>query len=60
MVVRYTKGMADNNTTSDLLRGVNLGGWLILEKWMTPSVFEGTEATDEYTFAQTSGAKEKI
>jgi glucan 1,3-beta-glucosidase len=29
------------------LRGVNLGGWLVLEKWMTPSLFEGLGATDE-------------
>jgi glucan 1,3-beta-glucosidase len=29
------------------LRGVNLGGWLVLEKWMTPSLFAGLEATDE-------------
>jgi glucan 1,3-beta-glucosidase len=26
---------------------VNLGGWLVLEKWMTPSLFEGLAATDE-------------
>lgn len=42
------------------LRGVNLGGWLILEKWMTPSLFAGTKAIDEYTLMQTPGAKEKI
>ena len=42
------------------LRGVNLGGWLVLEKWMTPSLFAGTEAIDEYTFMQTPGAVEKI
>lgn len=42
------------------LRGVNLGGWLILEKWMTPGVFEGTEAIDEYTFMQTPGARERL
>lgn len=29
------------------VRGVNLGGWLVLEKWMTPSVFAGTSAADE-------------
>ncbi len=28
-------------------RGVNLGGWLVLEKWMTPSLFAGLAATDE-------------
>lgn len=34
------------------LRGVNLGGWLILEKWMTPGIFAGTSAVDEYTFCK--------
>ncbi len=29
------------------LRGVNLGGWLLLEKWMKPSLFAGRAATDE-------------
>lgn len=29
------------------MRGVNLGGWLVLEKWMTPYLFDGTNATDE-------------
>lgn len=29
------------------LRGVNLGGWLVLERWITPSVFAGTTAQDE-------------
>jgi glucan 1,3-beta-glucosidase len=35
------------------LQGVNLGGWLILEKWMTPAVFSGSDAIDEYTLSQT-------
>ncbi len=30
------------------IRGVNLGGWLVLEKWMTPELFQGSEALDEY------------
>jgi glucan 1,3-beta-glucosidase len=42
------------------LRGVNLGGWLVLERWMTPSVFEGTDAKDEWTFMQTDNAAEKL
>ena len=29
------------------IRGVNLGNWLVLEKWMDPAVFAGTEAEDE-------------
>ena len=44
----------------EFLRGVNLGGWLLLERWMTPSLFKGTGAIDEYTFMQTSGAERKI
>ncbi len=27
------------------LRGVNLGGWLVLEKWITPSLFADLAAT---------------
>ena len=42
------------------LKGVNLGGWLVLERWMTPSLFAGTEAVDEYGFMQTAGAREKL
>lgn len=32
------------------IRGVNLGGWLVLEKWMTPSLFDGLDAVDETTW----------
>lgn len=35
------------------VRGVNLGGWFLMEPWITPSMFEktGNEAiVDEYTF----------
>lgn len=34
------------------IKGTNLGGWLVLEKWMTPELFQGTEADDEYYLAQ--------
>ena len=44
----------------DKLRGVNLGGWLVLERWMTPALFEGTKASDEHSFMQTDGARAKI
>lgn len=30
------------------IKGVNLGNWLVLEKWMNPALFEGTDAEDEY------------
>lgn len=31
-------------------KGVNLGGWLVLEPWITPSLFAGTGAVDEFSF----------
>jgi glucan 1,3-beta-glucosidase len=30
-----------------VIRGVTLGGWLVLEKWVTPALFAGTSAEDE-------------
>jgi glucan 1,3-beta-glucosidase len=39
------------------LRGVNLGSWLVIEKWMVPSLFEGLEATDETTYCVELGAE---
>lgn len=42
------------------LRGVNLGGWLVLERWMTPDLFAGTDALDEYGFMQADGALQKL
>ncbi len=40
------------------LRGVNLGEWLVLEKWMDEDLFFGTEAMDETYLCITLG-KEK-
>ncbi|THV07412.1 glycoside hydrolase family 5 protein [Dendrothele bispora CBS 962.96] len=40
-----------NNT----IRGVNLGGWFVLEPWITPSIFENTDddgIVDEFTLGQ--------
>ncbi|THH14218.1 hypothetical protein EW146_g6094 [Bondarzewia mesenterica] len=37
------------------VRGVNLGGWFVLEPWITPSIFNNTNNTaivDEYTLGQ--------
>ena len=40
-------------------KGVNLGGWLVLEPWITPSIFEEVNTgrlkgliVDEYTYHQ--------
>jgi glucan 1,3-beta-glucosidase len=40
--------------------GVNLGGWLVLERWLTPNVFRGTTAEDEYELWQVPGAAKRI
>ncbi|KAI0719308.1 glycoside hydrolase [Cerioporus squamosus] len=43
------------NYGKDIIRGVNLGGWFVLEPWITPSIFENTnnsDIIDEYTFGQ--------
>ncbi len=37
------------------LKGVNLGGWLVLEKWMTPSLFSGTTARNHFELAEIPG-----
>ena len=50
----------EKNDSSDLkLRGVNLGSWLILERWMTPDVYDGTDAQDEYSLCLGLGNQAK-
>eukprot|EP00928_Gymnodinium_smaydae_P071634 TRINITY_DN55173_c0_g1_i1.p1 TRINITY_DN55173_c0_g1~~TRINITY_DN55173_c0_g1_i1.p1 ORF type:complete len:437 (-),score=31.72 TRINITY_DN55173_c0_g1_i1:447-1757(-) len=50
---------SDAGPVSGALRGVNLGGWLVLERWMTPALFhEGCpeiEALDERTLLDFGG-----
>lgn len=41
------------------MRGVNLGNWLVLEKWMNPSFFQGTDAEDETSFCINLSETEK-
>eukprot|EP01080_Neovahlkampfia_damariscottae_P003167 gene3167-5483_t len=41
-----------------IIRGVNLGGWFVLEPWITPSLFENQmngSIVDEYTFSKVHG-----
>lgn len=64
----YHKIMAAVNTSSvntkpltPKVYGVSLGGWLVLEPWITPSLFDqvqlntGIMPVDEYTFSQILG-----
>ena len=36
----------------EAIRGVNLGGWFVLEGWMTPDLFSGIDGSDETAFLQ--------
>ncbi|KAL6706370.1 glucan exo-1,3-beta-glucosidase [Coniothyrium glycines] len=55
------RGVAFNWGT-DKIRGVNIGGWLVLEPWITPSIFDNAnkgraqkDIVDEYTLCQKLG-----
>ncbi|KAF7303151.1 Glycoside hydrolase family 5 protein [Mycena kentingensis (nom. inval.)] len=51
-VLAFTPGFPYGSTK---VRGVNLGGWLVLEPWITPSLFDDTgnaNIIDEYTFGK--------
>ena len=50
----------NSHSPSSVMPGVNLGGWLVLERWMTPSVFAGTDATNEYELSQTVDGAARI
>lgn len=42
------------------IRGVSLGGWLLLEPFITPDIFEATgdpAVQDEYTYGQKYGSQ---
>jgi glucan 1,3-beta-glucosidase len=40
--------------SSQKVQGTNIGGWLVLEPWITPSIFQAQDGSvvDEYTLAQ--------
>ncbi|KAI1796836.1 glycoside hydrolase [Ganoderma leucocontextum] len=51
------------NYGQDIIRGVNLGGWFVLEPWITPSIFEDTNNSniiDEYTFGQMQDSNQAL
>jgi glucan 1,3-beta-glucosidase len=53
---------AKQNPVISKMRGVNLGAWLVLERWMVPELYRGTDAQDEYSLclALGEGAKARL
>lgn len=46
--------------TDRAMNGINLGGWLVIEKWMTPSLFKDIEATNEFELSGTKQGRARI
>lgn len=42
------------------LRGVNLGGWLVLEPFLTSELFNGTNAIDQWGFDSQAGSEKAL
>ena len=65
-----TNGKKVRGCSDGKIRGVNLGGWLLLEPWITPSIFEEVnvdgntgKVVDEWTYfdyVNTVYAKERL
>ncbi|KAK1073459.1 glucan exo-1,3-beta-glucosidase [Friedmanniomyces endolithicus] len=57
---RQSSSASGFNWGSETMRGVNLGGWLVLEPWITPSIFQAFPQSDgivdEYTLTSVLGA----
>lgn len=41
-------------------RGINLGGWLVIEKWITPSLFDGFNARNEFELSRSAKGRARI
>jgi len=42
------------------IKGVNLGGWFVLEGWMTPDLFNGVNGSDETAFMEQKENAEEV
>jgi glucan 1,3-beta-glucosidase len=45
---------------STTLKGINLGGWLVIEKWITPSLFKGIQADNEFQLSKGKKGRARI
>lgn len=42
------------------IKGINIGGWLVLEKWMTPSLFKGIGSKNERELSASDSGRRTI
>lgn len=47
--------LAQNKVYHQKIRGVNLGGWLVGEPWITPTLFDTHDVPDEYSLGKKLG-----
>ncbi|KAI0996515.1 Glucan 1,3-beta-glucosidase [Podosphaera aphanis] len=56
---RLSSRKVDFNWGHEKVRGLNIGGWLVLEPWITPSIFENVDQSlgikDEFTMGEKLG-----
>ena len=54
-----SKRSASFSFGDEVVRGLNIGGWLLLEPWITPSIFQSLDQSlgivDEFTLTQQLG-----
>ena len=55
ILAKTANGSAPQPAPAEKWRGVNLGGWLALEKWIGPEPYAGTSAKDEYSLCTELG-----
>ena len=48
----------NENSALDQIKGINIGEWLVLEKWMKQSIFDGLPSVDETTFCADQSLEE--
>ncbi|PBP25867.1 glucan 1,3-beta-glucosidase precursor [Diplocarpon rosae] len=55
-----SKKSVDFNWGAEKVQGLNIGGWLLLEPWITPSIFQALDQSlgivDEYTLTEKLGS----
>lgn len=59
--LEYSEGIKPKTVLEEPIRGVNVGSWLLLERWMVPELFRenGSTSNDEYHFMEDLGDRKE-